>query len=112
MAYFLLYNYLRETKLLDVGGYMREKPLVAGSVKYKARLVAQGFTQVKDLHYDEVFVPMVRADTVRLMLTLAASRGYQMNHFDLLTAYLNAHLGEELYMTPKHQGMGVKLQKL
>ena len=50
------------------------------------------------MYYDEVFLPTVKAETIRLGLTLAASRNYIVNHFDITTAYLNAELHEELYM--------------
>ena len=45
-----------------------------GYFRYKARLVAQGFTQKKNLHYDEVFLATVKAETMRVALALAASR--------------------------------------
>ena len=56
------------------------------------------YTQKKHVHYDEVFSPTVKTETVRLALALAASRNYVVNHFDITTAYLNAELQEELYM--------------
>ena len=69
-----------------------------GNFRYKARLVAQGFTQKKSVHYDEVFSPMVRSETMRMALVLAATRNYLIYHYDITTAYLNADLKEELYM--------------
>ena len=69
-----------------------------GEFRYKARLITQGFTQKKNIHYDEVFSPTVRAETMRVALALAATRNYLIHHYDITTAYLNADLKEEIYM--------------
>ena len=60
--------------------------------------MAQEYTQKRNVHYDQVFLPTVKAETIRLAVTLAASRNYIVNHFDITTAYLNAEIQEELYM--------------
>jgi hypothetical protein len=41
-------------------------------VKYKARLIAKGYAQIQGVDYDEVFAPIARLETVRLLLALAA----------------------------------------
>jgi hypothetical protein len=42
-------------------------------VKHKARLVAKGYVQKQGVDFEEVFAPMARLDTIRLILALAAN---------------------------------------
>lgn len=65
---------------------------------YKARLVAQGFTQKFGVDYDEVFAPVARSETFRTLLTVAGSRKMKVRQFDFKTAFLNGTLEEEIYL--------------
>lgn len=66
--------------------------------RYKARLCAQGFSQVPGLDYNETFAPVARFTTVRVFLAIAAARDYELRHFDVSTAFLHGKLEEEVYM--------------
>ena len=66
--------------------------------RYKARLVAQGFSQKFGLDYDETFCPVVRGESVRAVIALAAERGLMLHQLDVTTAFLNGTLEEEVYM--------------
>ena len=66
--------------------------------KYKARLVAKGFTQVEGLDYDELFAPVIRFDSLRLLLAIAATKGWRPQQMDVTAAFLYPELHEELYM--------------
>ena len=66
--------------------------------RFKARLVAKGFSQKYGVDYDEVFAPVVRATTFRIMLSVAAERSYRVKHYDVKTAFLHGKLQEEIYM--------------
>lgn len=68
-------------------------------VKHKARLVAKGYVQKKGIDFDEVFAPVARLDTVRLMLAMAANRGWQVHHLDVKSAFLHRELEEEVYVS-------------
>ncbi len=66
--------------------------------RYKACLVAQGFSQKFGLDYDETFSPVVRFESVRTIIALAAQHGLQLHQMDVKTAFLNGELKEEVYM--------------
>lgn len=66
--------------------------------RYKARLVAQGFTQKFGVDYDEVFAPVARSTTLRVLLSVAGKRNYTVKHFDVKTAFLNGNLEEVIFM--------------
>lgn len=66
--------------------------------QHKARLVAQGFTQKYGDDYDEVFAPVARAATFRILLSVAGKKNLIVRHFDVKTAFLNGYLSEEIFM--------------
>lgn len=66
--------------------------------RYKARLVARGFNQTKGVDYFETFSPVVRYESVRTVLAIAAEYDMEMIQFDIKTAFLNGPLEESIYM--------------
>lgn len=66
--------------------------------RYKARLVARGFSQQEGVDYNETFSPVARYDTVRAILSVAASEHLHLAQFDVKSAFLNGFLKEEIYM--------------
>jgi hypothetical protein len=61
-------------------------------VKHKARLVARGDQQTKDLSFEELFAPTAASASFRALCAVAAMKSYQMQQIDVSTAYLNADL--------------------
>ena len=70
-------------------------------IKYgrpKVRLVALGCRQQYGIHYFETFARFVKMSTMRILLALAAIYGWECEHMDVVTAFLNVDPQEDLYM--------------
>lgn len=66
--------------------------------KYKAPLVAKGYAQEYGIDYEEVFASVAKLDTVRILLALAAFKGWPVYHLDVKSAFLNGNIEEEVYV--------------
>ena len=67
--------------------------------KLKARLVARGFTQIRDVDYTHSSSPCPLSASVKLiLLAVATEKGLSLRHFDVAQAYFRASLDEEVYM--------------
>ena len=65
-------------------------------VRYKPRLVAKGFVQKYGVDFDEVFAPVARLETVRVLISIAAQESWEIHHMDVKSAFLNGE--EEVYV--------------
>lgn len=78
--------------------YKLKKDTQGRIVKHKARLVAKGYVQRQGVDFDEVFAPVARLETVRLLISIAAHEGWEVHHMDVKSAFLNGDLEEEVYV--------------
>lgn len=92
----------------------KTKLLADGSIdKYKARLVAKGCSQKEGIDYDEIFAPVVRYNSIRLLLALAVEKNLEIDQMDVIAAFLHPKLEEEIYMElPPNGPFGGKYCKL
>ena len=64
----------------------------------RARLDAQGYTQVEGIDFDETFTPIARLEFVRLLLAIACHIGFKLFQMDVKSVFLNDILHEEAYV--------------
>ena len=66
-------------------------------MRNKAILVAQGYSQIKGIDYEETFAPVTRLESIRVLLAMACSLRIKLYQMDVKSAFLNEILSEEVY---------------
>jgi len=64
----------------------------------KARLVAQGFTQIEGLDFGETYAPVARLESIRILLAYAAHHDFKLYQMDVKSAFLNGPQSELVYV--------------
>ena len=64
----------------------------------KARLVAQGYSQMEGVDYDETFASVARMESIRILLALACHLRFKLYQMDVKIAFLNGLLKEDVYV--------------
>lgn len=82
--------------------YKAKRDAAGNVVRYKARLVAQGFSQVEGVDYTDTYAPVTKLPTIRTVLAMAARLDLELDQIDVKSAYLNGELDESevIYMRP------------
>ena len=89
----------KNRKVIGSRWVLRVKRGADGEIeKFKARVVAKGYSQREGIDYNETFSPTVRFESLRALFALAASQGMEMQQMDVTTAFLYAEIDGEVYM--------------
>jgi hypothetical protein len=87
-------------------------------VRNKARLVAQGFSQVERLDFGEIIAPIARLEVIRILLAFVTSKGFKLYQMDVKSAFLIGVIQEEVFVrqspgfeNPKYPNRVYKLSK-
>ena len=83
---------------------LRKKTDANGNiVRFKARLVARGFSQIPGIDFKDTFSPTLRSITFRIFVSLTVELDLELHHLDVQTTFLHGELEEEIYMQqPPH----------
>ena len=100
------------TKAITSRWVFKTKPGTGNQPRYKARLVARGFQQTSGVDFLETFAPVVRWETIRLLLAIAVHLNWPIHQLDVLTAFLNGILKEDVYMVQPPGFIKVGLEHL
>ena len=84
---------------MQCGWVYRTKFVVDGSdINYNAILVSKLFFQVQGVDYTETFAPVAKMDSIRLVLSIVAYKGWEVHHMDVKSDFLHGELHEEIYI--------------
>jgi hypothetical protein len=94
-----LIELLEDKKEIGVKWVFRTKFNLDGLIfKHKARLVVKGFAQVAGVDYGDIFAPVARHETIRLLLALIGQKEWKVYHLNVKAAFLNGIVLEEIYV--------------
>ena len=68
------------------------------SLRYKARLLVKGYSQVQSVDFNEIFSPIVKYTSIQVFLSLVAIKDLELEQLDMKTVFLHGDLEEQIYM--------------
>ena len=93
-----------QNNIIDSNWVFKTKYKADDSIeRRKARLIAKDFQQTAGLDYDETFNPVVKSNTIRIILSIAIHLNWEVRQLDISNAFLNGSLKENVFM---HQPEG------
>jgi hypothetical protein len=89
----------RDVNVIGTKWVFKNKQGEDGEVmRNKARLIAQGYSQVEGLDFGDTFPPVARLEAIRILLAFAASKGFKLCQMDVKSAFLNDVIQDEVYV--------------
>ena len=89
----------------------KKKTNAEGKVeKYKAQLVAKGYSQVSGIDFGDIFSPVAKVISIRLLLSVDATFDFKVEQMDVKKTFLHGDLEEYIYIK-QHEGFEVKVKK-
>ena len=67
-------------------------------IQNKSRLVAQGYTQVEGVDFDESFAPVARLKSIHILMSIACTMNFKLYQMYVKCAFLNGYLNEEVFV--------------
>ena len=67
-------------------------------IRNKARLVAQGYTQVEGIDFEETFAPVARLEVIQMTLAFASYKDFKLFQMDVKSSFLNGFIEEKVYV--------------
>jgi hypothetical protein len=83
---------------MQIGVQEKVSSIRKGGEKFKARLVTKGYSQQKVVDYEEIFFPVVKHTSIRIVLALVVHYDMALEQMDVKTAFLHGDLDEQIYM--------------
>jgi hypothetical protein len=75
-----------------------KKDSMGKPIKYKVRIIAKGYQQKEGEHFYDIFAPMVCWSTMCAILAMDAQKEWDLHQFDVITAFLNGFIDEDIYV--------------
>lgn len=87
-----------DKKVITCKWLFKKKNTPGEETRYKARLVARGFNQIQGIDYVDTYAPVVRYESIQILLAHAIAEDMQMVQFDVKTAFLYGDLKEDIWI--------------